>query len=226
MANQGTRARDFWLGLIVFVVLAVGGVAAIYFIFRTVLDFLTKASPQLSSALVGTAGLVFVAVIANFLAKIYEQRQRIQEEQRAKKVAVYEEFMEFWVKLLTSGSDEDDEDEDEKGANDPETQAEIQRYLREFTHKLVAWGSEPFIREYVVFKDLLQSDVDRGLLHFEKVLLEIRRDIGYKNKKLNRGDLLKVFLERPGIDALIASEEQTPEASGDDDKASEDGSTR
>jgi hypothetical protein len=58
------------------------------------------------------------------------------------------------------------------------------------------------------------------------VLLEIRRDIGYKNKKLNRGDLLKVFLERPGIDALIASEEQAPDASGGDDKVSENGDAR
>lgn len=216
MANPGTNRRDTIIGLIAFVVIAAVGVAAVYFIFRTVADFLTTAAPQLGSALIGTAGLVFVAVIANFGTKIYEQHQQIQQEQRAKKVEVYEEFMAFWFRLLTSGEskEETDQSDDEEGEEDetsPETQAEIERYLRDFTHKLVAWGSEPLIREYVAFKETIKHDTDTALLHFEKVLLEIRRDIGYKNKKLNRGDLLKVFLDRPGIDALIVAEDQKKE---------------
>lgn len=197
--------------------IAAAVVAAVYFIFRTVADFLTTAAPQLGSALIGTAGLIFVAVIANFGTKIYELRQQIQQEQRAKKVEVYEEFMAFWFRLLTGGEDgeeadrpdDEEKNEDSKESNEdevsPETQAEIERYLREFTHRLVAWGTESVIREYVAFKETIKYDTDTDLLHFEKVLLEIRRDIGYKNKKLNRGDLLKVFLDRPGIDALIAA---------------------
>ncbi len=154
-------------------------------------------------------------MIANFGTKIYEQRQEIQQEQRAKKVEVYEEFMAFRFKLLIGGESQEDDNEEPQDESDeepneddaaPDTQDEIERYLREFTHKLVAWGSEPVTREYVAFKESIKYDTDVALSHFEKVLLEIRRDIGYKNKKLNRGDLLKVFLDRPGLDAQIAAE--------------------
>lgn len=221
MASPGTQRRDLIIGLIALAVIAAGVVAAVYFVYRAIADFFTSASPQLGSAVIGTAGLVFVAVVANFGVKIYEQRQQIQQEQRAKKAEVYGEFMAFWFRLLIGveskeetdklddGEKEEDGEEPTEDEVSPETQAEIERYLREFTYKLVAWGSEPVIREYVAFKETIKHDNDAALLHFEKVLLEVRRDLGYKNKKLNRGDLLKVFLDRPGIDALIAVEGET-----------------
>lgn len=219
--------RDTIIGLIAIVVISAAAVAAVYFIFRAVTDFLTTAAPQLGSALIGTAGLVFVAVIANFGTKIYEQRQQIKQEQRAKKVEVYEEFMAFWFRLLTGDdyaeetdqldarTDADSEELTEDEVS-PKAQASIDMYRREVTHKMVAWGSESTIREYVAFWDTIQNDTNAGLLRFEKVLLEIRRDIGYKNKNLNRGDLLKVFLDRPNIniDALIVAEEQKNNSEG------------
>jgi hypothetical protein len=95
----------------------------------------------------------------------------------------------------------------------PEFQNEVDQYiLRGFTHRLVAWGSERFLREYVAFKETIKKDTDAALLHFEKLLLEIQRDLGYSNKKLPRGDLLKVFLYEPGIDVLTAAEGQSDES--------------
>lgn len=40
-------------------------------------------------------------------------------------------------------------------------------------------------------------------LDFEKVLFAIRADLGYSNKGLKQGDLLKVFLDSPGVDSLL-----------------------
>ena len=94
----------------------------------------------------------------------------------------------------------------------PEFQNEVDQYIRGFTHRLVAWGSERFLREYVAFKETIKKDTDAALLHFEKLLLEIQRDLGYSNKKLPRGDLLKVFLYEPGIDVLTAAEGQSDES--------------
>ncbi len=217
LASPGTQRRDTIIGLLIVLVVAAGFIVASVFIVRAAQDFFTSASPQLGSAVIGTGGLVFVAVIANFGTKIYERRQQIQEEQRAKKAEVYSEFMAFWFRLLTgneAGKEDapqengksSDGDEAKKEGELPAFQNEVEAYLRGFTHQLVAWGSERFIREYVVFKQKITHDTGDALLNFEKVLLEIRRDLGYKNKGLNRGDLLKVFLEDPGVDALIMAE--------------------
>ena len=222
MASPGTQRRDTIIGLLIVLVVAAGLIVAGVFILRATQDFFTSASPQLGSAVIGTGGLVFVAVIANFGTKIYERRQQIQAEQRAKKAEVYSEFMRFWFRLLTGDDDEEGERDDEaatgedQAANDSEAgeeqpeefQNEIEAYLRGFTYQLVTWGSEPFLRNYVAFKRGIvegSGKSDDHLLAFEKVLLEIRRDLGFKNKGLNRGDLLKVFKDDAGIDALIAA---------------------
>lgn len=105
------------------------------------------------------------------------------------------------VRTLTGGEGDDEDDSDK-------FQDEVEKYLREFTHKLVAWGSKDFLTEYVAFKENIKSDHDAALLRFEKVLLEIRRDLGYKNKGLPPGILLKVFLDEPGVDAIVAAQNQ------------------
>ena len=196
--SQKRSSQTSWIYTLIGFLLLLVIVAAIYFVFRAVLDFLTAAAPQLGSAVIGTAGLIFVAVIANIGAKYLERGQQVQQEQRARKAEIYEEFMAFWFKLLT-------EDEKEDEVEVPESQKEIESYVRGFTHKLVAWGSEPFLKEYGAFKENIKHNTDDALLSFEKVLLEIRTDLGYSNKGLQSGDLLKVFLEERGVEALVAS---------------------
>jgi hypothetical protein len=210
--------------LVGFAIIAFGLLVLAFIISRT-LQFLAVAPTDLGTAVISASALVFVALIANFGAKIYERRQQIQQEQRAKKAEVYEEFMAFWFRLLTGeeAKEEDEQDSEDEAAKDngasdeekdkepkneepsPEFQNEVEAYIRGFTHRFVTWGSEPFIRDYVVFKRKIIDGTDDRYLAFEKVLLEIRRDLGFSNKGLRRGDLLKVFLADPGVDALIAA---------------------
>ena len=43
-----------------------------------------------------------------------------------------------------------------------------------------------------------------GALELEKILLAIRKDLGYTNKGLKDGDLLRIFLK--GVDARVRQE--------------------
>lgn len=205
MANLGPQEKGSepsrvytLLGLGLIAVVIVGG----FFAVRAAVGFLTSASPQLGSAVVGAGGLVAVALVANVWSKQLEHKRQIQEEQRKKKAEVYEEFMGFWFGLLTGNESE----EDPSGF-----QTKVENYIRSFTHKLAAWGSEAFLKEYRIFKEKIKYDPDGALLDFEKVLLAIRTDLGYSNKGLNRGDLLKIFLDEYGVDQLLAVE-ALPEA--------------
>ncbi len=189
-----------WLGLGLVAVTILGTFYAV----RAAVGFLTSASPQLGSAIVGAGGLIAVALVANVWSKQLEHRRQIQEEQRKKKAEVYEEFMGFWFELLTGNESEDD----------PEAfQEKVEGYVRGFTHKLATWGSEPFLKEYGQFKEKIKYDPDGAMLHFESVLLAIRANLGYKNKGLNRGDLLKIFLDEDGVDQLVAAD-STPALEG------------
>jgi hypothetical protein len=193
--EQGSESSSFYtlLGLALVAVVLVGG----FFAIRAAVGFLTSASPQLGSAIIGAGGLVAVALVANVWSKQLEHRRQIQEEQRKKKAEVYEEFMGFWFGVLTGNESE----EDPSGF-----QTKVQNYIRGFTHKLAAWGSEAFLKEYGIFKERIKHDTGGAILAFEKVLLAIRTDLGYNNKGLDRGDLLKIFLDEDGINQLLIVE--------------------
>ena len=155
------------LGL--FIVL-LGGVALV-FVARFIWDLLTSASTQLASSVVAAAGLIVAAIIANVWSKQVERKRELEQEQRKQKAAIYEEFMTFWFRVLTRHSSK------ENGSESPVSQEEQDEYVIGFTYKLVSWGSESFLKEYVAFKERLgQED---ALLHFEKVLFAIRTDLGH-----------------------------------------------
>lgn len=170
------------------------GAGALYLFVRAVWESLTSASPQLASAIVGAGGLIFVALIANVYSKQVEHKRQIQQEQRNKKAEVYQEFMAFWFRVLTGK-------EEENGSESSVPQEEQDKYVTEFTYKLVTWGSESFLKDYVSFKENMKQG--GASLDFEKVLFAIRADLGYSNKGLKQGDLLKVFLDSPGVDSLL-----------------------
>jgi ABC-type multidrug transport system fused ATPase/permease subunit len=105
--------------LVGFAIIAFGLLVLAFIISRT-LQFLAVAPTDLGTAVISASALVFVALIANFGAKIYERRQQIQQEQRAKKAEVYEEFMAFWFRLLTGeeAKEEDEQDSEDEAAKD------------------------------------------------------------------------------------------------------------
>lgn len=206
MANppdvQASETQRNWPYLLVALGLIALAVVAAIFVLRALFGLFTS-SPQLSQAIFGAGGLITAAVIGNIGAKFLERRDQIRQEQRTKKAEVYEEFMKFWFRLLTG----EDSDGDEPSEDYVENTEAIKDYTKNFTHKLATWGSEPFLKEYTTFKNILMGgEEQKAILYFENVLLAIRSDLGYSNKGLERGDLLKIILDSDEIDALIATD--------------------
>jgi hypothetical protein len=113
LASSGSQRSSseypWWASLFTGFVIIVVGIVALVFIARTVFSFLIAAPTDLGSAVVGAGSLVFVAVIANIWAKIYERGQQIQQEQRKKKAEIYEGLTAFWFRFYLSDEESDEE---------------------------------------------------------------------------------------------------------------------
>jgi hypothetical protein len=78
--------------------------------------------------------------------------------------------------------------------------------MAKFTKNLIVWGSPGVIKSYSDFRKLSQIQSDEPshttaiLLAIEKLLFEIRKDLGNSNRNLKNGDLLSLFINN---DALI-----------------------
>ena len=75
----------------------------------------------------------------------------------------------------------------------------IIQFLQDFTQELIVWGSDPVLKAFGTFREALISYKGgeppiEGLFLFEQYMLEIRRDLGHKNKNLSSGDILALFI--------------------------------
>ena len=176
-------------GLILIALIGWGIIALLRLYWQSV----TSLEPNLASAIIAASATMIVAVLTVVIAKYYERKQEIENQQREKKIEIYEQFMEKWFdKLLEIAKNKDknkDVLEDE----------EFVQFLSEFTRKLILWGSNGVVKKYSSFRQgsltpAQDSSPYTILFNFEQVLLEIRKDIGHSNQTLKPGDLLALFI--------------------------------
>jgi len=193
----------FWIfiGIVVLVLGLMG--YGLYLLFTT-------TPPEVVAAVVVASGTILVSVLTYFFSRQQErslqqlERQReLEQKQHQQKAVIYEEFMAFWFKMLTAEKLE------------PVNQAERQRYLNEFSQKLIAWGSENFLQAYLSFRakivfeeyEAFEVGIDEPenverLLAFERVLFTIRSDLGYSNEAVQPGVLLTIFLNDKDVEKI------------------------
>ena len=144
----------------------------------------TRLQPEVSSAI--SAGVL--GLIALLWRNYLENRQRIEQQIRERKSAIYEEFLLFWFRTLQSLKS--------SGAESP-TDEQV-KFFVDFTPKLITWGSDEVIKKYTEFRrKFTTGEAVLGpniLFDFENLMLEIRKDTGHSNQSLQRGDLLRLFI--------------------------------
>jgi hypothetical protein len=186
--DENRNVLSFYL--VRFAVLAVAFVflAVFFYFLTTALEILTSAEPGIVTAIMGAFGVVTVALVANIWSKQLENSQQARRERRTRKAEVYEEFLTFWLDGLA-----------EEGSAF-ELKKDLKDHVSDPTPRITTWGSEAVFEENVAFKNTIGKDRDTALIHFEKVLLAIREDLGYSDSGLAQSNLLQVFLHTQSAD--------------------------
>lgn len=159
-----------------------------WFFYDVTIEALSKLNVALLAPIIAGSFTVFVTTISVVLLKNKEKKQQIEQQHQLKKIPVYEEFLDFWFKVLLT-----------KQTGVVVSEQEMFIFFSEFTQKLILWGSDDVIFEYAEFRDIF-SDVTEGnttlktLYKFEKLLLSIRKDVGHKNIGMKEKDILRLFI--------------------------------
>lgn len=159
---------------------------------------LASLESGVAAAVIAASATVLISVFSVIYSKRWEQARTIQEGQREHKRGVYEEFMHFWFRTIAS---------DSLGEEQPD-EAEILRFMATFNQKLILWGSDELLAEYVRFRQVAAIAEDgegspEAIFAFERLLYAIRTDLGHSNKGLGAGDLLRLFIN--DIDTVLAA---------------------
>lgn len=185
MSKTARHILSVFLGL-----LLLGGLACGLFVaVRATFQVLASINSSLAVAIIGASATVLVAVLSVVLGKIYEARSLIQKEHREKKIPVYEDLIAFVFRVLMGA----------RTGRSPSEQEMIE-FMMGFTQRVMVWGSDEVLTAWVKWRRLATSEVEmrsdpmKLMRNYEELILAIRRDLGHRNKGLQSGDILALFI--------------------------------
>jgi hypothetical protein len=160
-----------------------------YGVLRSVIQTLAALNSNIAVAIIAAAGTVLVSVLSVVLGKVYESRQLIQKEHREKKTPVYEDLIKFVSQVLMG-----------EKTGDVLSEKEMAKFMAEFNQRIMVWGSDEVMvalvkwRRVMIDEKALETSPVKAMFSYEELIFAIRRDLGHRNKKLARGDVLAVFV--------------------------------
>lgn len=179
----------WWQILLSIIVVAVFCIV-VWYIAVTLWKVFFGLQKEVAAALVAASATILVSVFSVTGAKYYERKRSIEQDLRQRKIPIYEDFIKFLFRLIGA----------EKIGDKPMTEKEMQEFFIEFTQKLMIWGSDEVVIQWSKYRRASIKNFENGQADFnnmfelENLLLAIRKDTGHKNKNLNKGDLLGLFI--------------------------------
>jgi len=157
--------------------------------FSRALNWLLGLKSEVATAIIAASATVFVTLLSLVVSKYYERRGEIARENRLKKIPAYEQLISFIFSILQQGK---------PGFQDL-TEADLIKTYSALTEKMIVWGSDEVLKSFGEFRVAsLKLSQEQGLprlmVSLEDLMLAIRRDLGYQNKGLTRGAVLRLFL--------------------------------
>lgn len=125
------------------------------------------------------------SIIAIYIARHLEKQKEIEQEIRVKKIKIYGDITKLIFEDVMGRSK----------TNKPLTDKQIAEIFPKIANELIFWGSDEVIRQFqLAFNCFRAGDVLVMMEELENLLLAIRKDTGHNNKKLQKFDLIKVFI--------------------------------
>jgi hypothetical protein len=143
---------------------------------------------ELATAIIAAAATIIVSLLSVMASKFYERRDNVERESRTKKIPVYEQATALIFTIIHQG----------KPGYPTITSDETLRRYSELTQGVIVWGSDGVLKAFGEFRVASLQIKEKGvaplLVSIEDLMLAVRKDLGYKNSGLRRGDVLRLFI--------------------------------
>jgi len=177
------KALSFFFGL----ALLIGIFWGAYWLIYQIWGQFKALDSRVALAAITAFTTVSVSTLTVVLGKYYERKKDIEAHYRQAKTEIYDEFLREFFKVFYSENGEDEEAEDKS----------LVDFLREWQRKMVLWGGQDVLLKYIKWMTHLKKgnpDADSIFL-MEDFFREIRKDLGHKNSKLEKGTFAHLILQ-------------------------------
>lgn len=151
--------------------------------------------PQVSVAIFTTSTTVMVATLTIVISKQMERKKDIEAHYRERKIEIYDEFLAELYKIFNSENISEDEDG-------------FANFLREWQRKMILWGGQEVLLKYLKWiKNIQRGNIDvQAMFLMEDFFKEIRKDLGHKNNKLEKGTFVHLILQNSELFLTLAKD--------------------
>lgn len=157
---------------------------------------LLRPDPAVAGALIAATIAVLGSTLSLVLGRYFDKERDTSLQLREKRIPEYEKFASFWLDVLYA----------EKLGKKPMSSDQMLKGFIDWTKPLIIWGSDEVIRQWGQLR-VSYSSADSAkpasqeerakiakLFEFEELLLRLRRDVGYTDTTLKRGDILRLWM--------------------------------
>lgn len=171
-----------------------------YFIFRvskTLISNIDKINANFFVAILGAT----VTITGYFLTRYFERSKIIEIEIRNKKTPIYEEFMAFYFKNIFNSKTDNENN-----------QQELIKFFQGFHQKAIVWFPDEVLQSYIAWKENIAQFSDgkiqlhEAIFHQEEFMRIIRKDIGHKNKGIDKWKISSLYIN--DIDIVVKQAEE------------------
>jgi len=162
-------------------------IAGAYFALRFAINLFYGLDAHVASVIYAAViAVIFSAAMISSLVRLGQKRRSIERVQR-EKASVYQRFLATWSSMLNQVS-----------TRSTQSALHIANDLRVAEQQLLLWGSNNVLKYYAAYQnhETPYNLRDPSVLPLiEKVLQEIRKDLGQSNVGIQTGDLLNLLVD-------------------------------
>ena len=164
------------------------------FLFFDFPQLFLSASTNIKVAVISFIGTAFVSVITIVISKHIEKEADFRRAQYQSKLETYQLFLDDIFANIFLPSNGKNNDHQEK-----KFQKQIEA-IKKFITKVTLWGSDEVIHATSLWLLHLRTQgndkekMHASLREMEELFRAIRKDLGHSNKKIQTGDILRMFI--------------------------------
>ncbi|OAV52204.1 hypothetical protein [Enteractinococcus helveticum] len=167
-----------------FVFLA-GFLGLLVWLLRAIVSWFLALNPETQTPLAALFGVVSVPIITYFTSRSLERKRSRETAIREKKTELYDDMIRGFMRMLNLKKKE------------PMDEDAMVDFFADITPKLITYGSRGVIRAWSDFRLASirgQTDTSHLMLILERLLKEMRKDLGHGIVLHQDGELLSVFI--------------------------------
>jgi hypothetical protein len=146
--------------------------------------WLTYTTVTEAPAVVAAVVTGILAILGLGVQRYFEQQREDERVRRERMAPIYEQLVRQ-LHLI---------------AGDSVEQADVESFFGELAQSLQLWGAPPVVKAFNAWRSTTSENVAEGevaldmFFAYEDLLLVTRADLGVSNDGLERGDLLRIFI--------------------------------